>query len=152
MKTTTNLFRKPQIILLFFFLSFSLSAQEDITGLWRGYNTQDAADTYSSKYDFELYLKQDGNKIWGRSYAYIDKIYAEMEIKGNWDGQKLVFEEIKIVNSKANEGMEWCIKKGELILLKEDEVYRLEGNWSGKTTFSSCTPGRVFLKKIKPRA
>jgi hypothetical protein len=152
MKITVNLFHKPQIILFFFCLSFSLSAQEDITGLWRGYNTQDAAGTYSSKYNFELYLKQNGRQIWGRSYAYIGEIYAEMEIKGTWDGQKLVFEEIKIVNSKANEGMEWCIKKGELMLLKEGEAYRLEGNWSGNTSFSSCTPGRVFLKKIKPRA
>ncbi|MFT4761271.1 MAG: hypothetical protein ACI9XO_000773 [Paraglaciecola sp.] len=146
------MFRKSQILLLLLCLSFSLSAQKDITGLWRGYNTQDAIDTYSSKYDFEMYLKQDGNRIWGRSYAYIDEIYAEMEIKGTWDGQKFVFEEIKIVNSKADDGMEWCIKKGELSLLKKGEAYRLEGNWSGNTTFSSCTPGKVFLKKIKSRA
>lgn len=152
MKTAVNLFLKSQILLLFFCCSLSLPAQEDITGLWRGYNTQEAADTYSSKYEFEMYLKQDGNRIWGRSYAYIDKIYAEMEIVGTWDGEKFIFREIKIVHSKADAGMEWCIKKGELMLFKNGEAYRLEGDWWGNTTFSSCTPGKVFLKKIKPRA
>ena len=146
------MFRKAQILWLFFFLAVTLAAQENISGLWRGYNTQEAADTYSSKYIFELYLKQDGKRIWGRSYAYIDKLYAEMEIGGTWDGKTLIFEEMKIVNSKANEGMEWCIKKGELTLLKDNKNDRLEGFWSGNTTFSSCTPGKVFLEKIKPRA
>lgn len=151
MKTTTKLFLKSKILLFLFFLSLSLSAQEDITGLWRGYNTQEAADTYSSKYDFEMYLKQNGNQVWGRSYAYIGELYAAMEIRGTWDGKQFTFEEVKIVDSKADEGMEWCIKKGALTLVKEGKNHQLEGIWSGNTTFSSCTPGKVFLKKIKPR-
>ena len=75
-----------------------------------------------------------------------------MEFSGTWDGENLVFQEVKIVRSKAEDGMEWCVKKGKLHLLISGKEWRLEGVWSGNTTFSSCTPGRVYLKKIEPRA
>ena len=146
------MFRKLKIISIFLLVSSALLAQEDLSGLWRGYNTQESADTYRSKYDFEIYIKQDGQKIWGRSYAYIDEIYAEMEIIGVWDGQQLSFEEIKIVDSRAKHGMEWCIKKAVVTLHKTGPALRLEGSWSGKTSFSQCTPGKVYLQKIKPKA
>jgi len=143
-------FLKSSVLGLFFLLPEIGFSQEYIGGFWKGYNTQESSETYSSKYDFEIFIKQDGQRIWGRSYAYIDKLYAEMEIAGIWDGKKMAFEEIKIVNFKAEEGMEWCIKKADLHLIKEGDNWRLEGNWSGHTTFSDCTPGQVFLKKIEP--
>ena len=64
------------------FLTVPVFSQTNVSGLWRGHNTQEADGSYSSEYDFEIYLNQKGNAIIGRSYATVGNIYAEMEIVG----------------------------------------------------------------------
>lgn len=140
-------------IILFFLLgTTSLLAQADFSGNWIGTITQDKGG-YRPEYQFEMYLQQDGNYVWGRSYVYIDKIYAMMELRGTIvNGNTLVFEESSIVNHKEIEGMEWCLKTGKLNLRKFWNTVRLEGDWQGNTSFSDCIPGNVYLKHQIPRA
>jgi len=126
-------------------------AQDEFSGLWTGTITQEEGDQ-SIPFKFELYLKQDGNTVYGRSYVYADDIYAEMEVQGEIHSNfYLHFEELKIVDSEVHEGMEWCIKSGHLVLKKTGEILRLEGAWRGQTSFSACTPGKVRLRKVKDR-
>ena len=129
-----------------------LLAQSNISGQWFGTITQNEGG-FRSKYDFELYLFQEGNKIKGRSYVYVDNIYAVMELIGELQGgQYLKFKEIKMVDFSEMEGMEWCIKQAQLFLKLEHKTMRLEGNWQGDTSFGTCIPGKIFLKKTIPRA
>lgn len=138
-------------LLLCCVLSVSFS-QQDFSGLWTGVITQEDSGQ-STEFKFELYLKQTGDKVTGRSYVSADGIHAEMELSGTiYSGFYLHFQESKIVQSEVHEGMEWCIKNGHLVFKKEGAVYKLEGAWRGTTSFNACTPGKVRLKKKIPRA
>ena len=145
--------RKQMKYLLFFFFLFPpvfFFAQPDVSGNWVGIITQKEGG-YRSKYKFELFLFQNGDEISGRSYVYVDDIYAEMILKGKIEEDLLTFYETKIIEFKEFEGMEWCIKNGKLRLLKSGNNWKLEGLWEGVTSFGACIPGKVFLQKIVPR-
>jgi hypothetical protein len=135
--------------LLLFFPLFCFG-QTNISGNWIGTITQKEGG-YRSKYKFELYLKQSGSELSGRSYVYVDNIYAEMILKGRIVGDQVTLYESEIIEFKEFEGMEWCIKNCKLKLVKSGKNWKLEGGWEGFTSFGACIPGSVFLQKIVPR-
>ena len=142
---------KTKITILLCLCSLSLLAQEEITGSWKGILTQDRGG-FRSKYEFELYLKQDGDKITGRSYVYIEEIYAEFDLEGYFvDDKTIFFQETKIGQNKILPGMQWCIKNGELELKRSGDSQKLEGYWEGHTPTNDCIPGKIFLQRIIPR-
>ncbi|MCR9289128.1 MAG: hypothetical protein NXI23_17265 [Bacteroidetes bacterium] len=131
----------------------SFSQENNISGLWVGYNTQESDGSYSSKYKFEIYINQKDSVVIGRTYATVGSIFAEMELVGKLiDGKYLQFQETKVIDFKAEDGMEWCIKTGILTLTKIENQWHLRGSWKGTTSFSDCIPGKVFLNKVEPRA
>lgn len=140
------------LLALIAFLPLLLGAQADISGTWKGIITQNEGG-FRANYDFEMVIKQEGKKITGRSYVRLDNIFCTMELEGEM-GRKgyFRFKETRMVDSKKIEGLEWCIKRGQLLLNTDDEVWKLEGFWQGDTEYSSCIPGKVFLKKSVPRA
>ena len=85
------------VILMVF--SFNLCfAQQDFNGYWKGKITQEEGG-YTPEYSFELFIIQKGDSITGRSYVYIDSIYAEMNIKGEiQNGIDLVLKDEKMLN------------------------------------------------------
>ncbi|MEM9889150.1 MAG: hypothetical protein AAF849_24980 [Bacteroidota bacterium] len=142
-------------LLILFVCSISpsfLFAQVDFSGLWKGIITQDEGG-YKTEYGFELYLQQEGSRVVGRSYVVDGTLYAEMDLKGNiYNKNYLRFQELKIVDFTIVENMEWCIKKGHLILqFKGDKAY-LTGVWKGITSFGDCIPGRIELERKIIRA
>lgn len=129
----------------------ALSAQSNISGSWKGSITQNEGG-YRTDYSFEMYFQQKGKKITGRSYVYVDNIYAEMELTGQWiDANQIQFSESKVTRAKKVDNMDWCIKSGTLKLIKTDNKWRLEGNWSGVSSYGVCIPGKIFLHKVIPR-
>jgi hypothetical protein len=134
-------------------LSLCLFGQENVSGKWSGTITQNEGG-YRSSYEFEMFIQQDGNKISGRTFVYVDDIHAEMKFSGEiHSGIYVRFQESEMVDFKKFEGMEWCIKKGQLILKKSGGgPWELEGFWQGNTTFSNCIPGKVHLTQVTPRA
>ncbi len=148
------------LLLLFLLIAtFSATAQKkskqkekvDFSGSWQGVVTQQ--DGYSSEYSMELYLRQEGNKIIGRSYVSVDSIYAEMEVEGVALAGKIVMvKDMKIVDDEIIDKLEWCLKTYQLILRKEEDAWHLEGSWQGKTSVRDCIPGEIYLKKAIPRA
>ena len=126
-------------------------AQDGFSGVWKGILTQDDGG-FRSKYEFELYLIQDGDKITGRSYVYIDNIFAEMDLEGSLLNDNTIwFQETTIGYNKILPGMHWCLKNGKLTLKKSWSSQKLEGYWEGKTPFSDCVPGKIYLQRIIPR-
>jgi hypothetical protein len=140
------------IWILFLFMSFSSFGQEDLTGLWMGKITQEEGG-FAPDYIFEVYITQRGDKVKGRSYVYVDEIHASFDISGELNNE--IYLELKdsdILNSKVNDGMEWCLKEYQLVFKMKNGIPNLEGFWQGKTSFSTCIPGKVFLVKQVPRA
>ena len=142
--------------LLFVFLiiiPFNLCfAQQDFNGYWKGKITHEDGG-YTPEYSFELFIIQKGDSITGRSYVYVDSIYAEMDIKGNvHDEIYLELNDEKIINHEELREMEWCMKKYQLKLEQKENIFHLEGHWQGETSFSTCVPGRIYLQKKIPRA
>ena len=140
------------ITFLIIFYFNSCLAQEELNGYWKGKITQEDGG-YIPEYTFELFIIQKGDSLSGRSYVYVDSIYAEMNVKGKVHSG--IFLELKdeiILDHEELQGMEWCIKKYQLMLKKKDNTFHLEGHWQGETSFSSCIPGKIFLQKKVPRA
>jgi len=134
------------------FLPLLLAAQTNISGTWKGIITQNEGG-YRSTYDMELVLKQDGNRVTGQSIVRVDDIYASMNLEGEITaGGYFRFLETAIVESKKVENLEWCIKQGQLLIKFEKDEWKLEGFWQGATSFGPCIPGKIFLKKMVPRA
>ena len=138
--------------LILFFLMFNLSAQDTFEGKWMGVITQNEG-AYRTEYKYELYLQQKGQELIGRSFVYIDDIFAEIKVIGKLvDKDRIQFTETAIIADKKNSGMEWCIKEGELQINMTTAGIILQGTWRGSTSFSQCIPGKISLQKVTPRA
>lgn len=138
---------------IFLLLLFAeLVAAQDVAGYWKGITTQNEGG-YSAEYVFELWLSQKEDTVVGKAYVFVDSIYAEMAVSGFVEnGVYLNIQDDKIIDHEELQGMEWCIKTYQLLLKNQDGVWKLEGNWQGATSFSICTPGKIYLKKAIPRA
>lgn len=136
---------------LLFFFPLLASAQKDFSGVWKGTLTQEPGG-FAPVYEFELYLRQDGNKVTGRSYVAIGSIYAVMDLKGVQEGNTVHLTETNIVNNWKREDMEWCYKKADLTMYIQGKQVKLEGPWSGNTGHNDCIPGKIYLKRDVPRA
>jgi hypothetical protein len=145
------------ITILSLCLFFNANAQSkvgksNIGGQWKGTVTQNDGG-YKSSYSFELYLTQRGNTVTGRSYVFIEDIFAVIELKGTVKSGKLIFiEETIILDHRKYEDMEWCVKKMQLVLTYEGDELKLDGYWQGKSPEGDCIPGEIHLKKEVPRA
>ena len=127
-------------------------AQEAFVGKWKGVITQNDGG-YRSLYDFEMYFRQVGRNLEGRSYVKVDEIYAEMELTAFvMDDKTIQFTEVKIVDSKKVDNLEWCFKSGKLTLVKELGQLKLVDPWEGFSAYGPCIPGRIILVKEIPRA
>lgn len=149
---TISFLMKKLIWIILLFLCYSSFGQANLNGLWSGKITQEEGG-FAPDYTFEIYITQDGNKIKGRSYVYVDEIYASFDILGEVNNEiYLSLRDNEILDNKVNDGMEWCLKKYQLVFKIKKGISSLEGFWQGKTSFSNCIPGKVFLKKQAPRA
>lgn len=146
-----NMTKKLLVLLAFLTLNTALVAQEELLGQWTGIITQDDGG-YRSEYGFELYLKKKGNLITGRSYVYVDNIYAEMALSGFFVGEEMFhFTESRVVESRDLPTLEWCLKGAELKLKRVGKGWELSGRWQGTTVGGNCIPGEIILKKVVPR-
>ncbi|MEM9918213.1 MAG: hypothetical protein AAF990_08970 [Bacteroidota bacterium] len=126
----------------------------NIAGQWEGVATQNEGG-FRSEYKLQLFLFQKGDSITGRSYVTIDdaQIYVDMEVKGSIHSGILIrMSDIRMIDFKVKEGMEWCNKRYQLVVKREDNELVIEGYWQGDTSFSSCVPGRIYLRRYAPRA
>jgi hypothetical protein len=139
-----------------FYTADPLSTTEDfypaLTGKWKGVLTQQEGG-YKKNYEFYVEIQLDGDQIIGRSQVEIDELFAQMKIKGRLlTAKSLEFSEIQILDMEKQPGMDWCFKHCILQLERIGDSWRLKGEWSGFSEYGSCTPGQIFLRKLRPRA
>ncbi len=133
-------------------LEMPVAAESNLTGSWHGTITQNEGG-YRSSYNIDLIITEEDGVVFGYSYVSVDEIYSQMTIKGSLSNNILLnARDVTITQSEQNQGMEWCMKNYILILKKEANVWKLEGHWNGSTSFSTCTPGKIFLTKVIQRA
>ena len=144
--------RKTFIPICLLFFSGLLHAQNaNVSGLWKGVITQNSGG-YRPKYDFEIFLHQKGNKITGRSYVFIENIYAVLELSGEVNGNSILLRESRIVDSRKVEGLEWCIKSYKLNYSRTSQKSQLLGTWEGHTGGDPCIQGNISLSRKFSRA
>lgn len=140
------------IYLLVFACSFTL-AQNSFNGNWEGEITMERDGKTTQSFKIVIQLTQDSSGIKGKSWIWNENFKANFEIQGEIKENQMILKDVKLIEGDILPSGEWCEKIIVLLIdtndLKKD---KLEGSWQGKTTFSRCTPGKVFLKKDKDRA
>lgn len=140
------------------FTSLSLSAQE-LTGIWRGgFRSQGQARLMEmlgqdERYKFEVQIDQQGKRFEGVTYSYLTTVfYGKATCQGtvNPATNKVLLEEIKIVEQRMSAGSSICIMTLFLQYSKVGDEEFLEGTYSSiRTTDSTdCGRGTVFLRKV----
>jgi|GEM_PF-3040608 len=129
-----------------------------LAGHWRGWLQQEPV-VMTHDFYYEMDLQQDGEKVWGSSYIYVDENYAEMRLVGTFKNGVLKFKEVEFVKEYIRVGFEWCLKYGDLYYRVQDSTAFLESKGvtvDGDAPISGkCSPARVQLRKpekkiIKP--
>ncbi len=132
--------------------SLAVETYPSLEGKWQGTLTQEEGG-YQKNYHFTLEIHQNGRLINGRSQVSINQLFAEMKIKGQLIKPGVFeFSEIQILNMAKEAGMDWCYKHGFMRLERIGDHWRLAGEWSGFSEFGACVPGKIFLRKQRPKA
>ena len=141
----------PLLLGLFSCAISSAQVSKTWEGDWIGYLSQGNGGL-KSKYSVRLELKSKGDQIGGFCYVEENNLSSKMEITGYWKSKtRFQLKDLRLVNHKEPDNINWCYKTYELELKKEKKEYIIEGNWTGKTKEESCIPGKVYLNRPKPR-
>ncbi len=143
------------IFTFLFAICFALHAQvaPTLTGNWIGILHQDSTQgVVRSQYQFSMTLTEIDGTITGTSTITSGNDFGTMTLKGKIKNASFTFKESQIKNEEKTSGyFNWCLKKGTLLLRKEESKLILEGNWQGYTTWGdtrmTCSPGTIFLTK-----
>jgi hypothetical protein len=131
---------KPIFYIILLLLSSMVQAQ-DLSGRWTGYLIQDGAiDTFL----YQIDMDQHGDAITGisESFSSTANQSASFQCSGVWDGQELIFQEIKQINPSSPQ---WCLKYATLKLSVQSDEDVLSGPWKA----TGCTPGSIRLSRSK---
>jgi hypothetical protein len=151
---------KRFVLIIFTFLpafSVSLLAQDNITGIWRGYFITDDGQQYR----FEVQVEQTNNTLSGVTYSYQDKrFYGKCTMTGNFSnasGNALI-QEIKTIEVRMSLASSACIQKCLLTYAKSGKEEFLEGTFSsiiektdtlrGMRRGDDCGGGKMVLRKV----
>lgn len=123
--------------------------QNPLTGHWRGWLQQEPI-VMTHDFYYEMDLEQDGEKVWGKAYIYVEENYAEMRLVGTFKNDVLTFKEVEFVKEYIRVGYEWCLKYGKLDYTLRDSTAFLESRGvtlQGTSPSGQCNPARCQLRK-----
>lgn len=135
-----------------------IAAAQDLTGIWRGQfqqnNRMAQLMNIDDRYKFEVQIDQRGKAFSGVTYSYkTTEFYGKATAKGtiNYASQKVLLEEIKIVDVRMRMGSDACIMTCFLQYSRNGDEEFLEGRYSSMNTrdSSDCGKGTLFLRKVK---
>jgi hypothetical protein len=135
------------IILLSFFGTFAYT-QPVLDGVWEGEITMESNGKTVQTFKLIVHLTQDSlGKLSGRSWIWYKALRANFDLKVEQQKELITVRDAFLIDADNLPSGEWCEKVMELTLVQHKKKTTLEGKWRGKTSFSQCTPGKVFLKK-----
>jgi hypothetical protein len=118
-------------------IALQINAQKsnyDLNGKFSGKRYQYTEDQKNilQTFHYEFDLKQEADKVFGTSSILNDNgDYADILIKGIIVGDKFHFSEYEIKSEAQPNGKVWCLKSGELNIVKDK---------SGNTKLQGATP------------
>lgn len=124
----------------------------DLSGKWVGKRYQYNADKsgFIQTFEYEFELKQQGNEITGYSTIINENgDYADIELKGYIVGNQLHFAEYKVRSQAIQPEKVWCLKNGQLTILKDGNSLYLSGKTESYMNgfMLPCTGGVTQLTK-----
>ncbi|ULQ57648.1 hypothetical protein KJS94_05465 [Flavihumibacter rivuli] len=134
-----------------------MGAAQDLTGIWRGHfrshNRMLQMMNVEDRYKFEVQVDQRGKEFKGVTYSYkTTEFYGKATAKGtvNPKTQKVLLDEIKIVEVRMSRGSDACIMTCFLQYSRNGNEEFLEGTYVSMNTADStdCGRGTVFLRKV----
>ncbi|HOA37434.1 MAG TPA: hypothetical protein PLQ32_09640 [Flavihumibacter sp.] len=134
-----------------------LAGAQDLTGIWRGQFQQNNRVTQllniDDRYKMEVQIDQRGKTYKAVTYSYkTTEFYGKATAKGtvNESTQKVVLEEIKIVDVRMRMGSDACIMTCFLQYSRNGDEEFLEGRYTSMNTRDSadCGKGTIFLRKV----
>jgi gliding motility-associated-like protein len=140
--------RKALVLISFLTLSPFVFGQ-NLTGIWQGvlYQPNNPAGVYYFVYT--MTILQTGRDVNLSSFAsaYGTPYYAYYETIGTVNGYVLSFEDIAITDSQAPDGVNWCIKYGDLTF--DPALEKLSGEANGRY---GCPPFNIELYRLTIQA
>ncbi len=141
-----------KLCLCLFLLFPLIVCGQNLEGAWYGKVTQ-IPGGYTNSYNFDLYLKKNKG-IKGVSVATIPgALNARVGIKLVSVGDTIRFPELRseVFENVMPDTWELCIKKLNLVYIKNGSKEFLVGKWTGKSyeDGSDCPPGEVILSRNK---
>ena len=114
---------------------YSSKTDFQVAGNWKGAEFQyDRSKTFiEEKFDYELQLTQEGNRITGTSLI-TDAMgnHSKTKLRGFVLGAKLYFEEYAVEEQVMNRANTiWCLTTGELLIVIKDNRVFLSGTLDG---------------------
>jgi hypothetical protein len=128
-----------------------IHAQRDtLDGAWEGVLSIERDGKSVADYEVSFRFFEKNDSIKGISYILYKNWSASMDVVvTRLDDNTLQLKEIAIRQADTLPSGEWCIKEITLQRFWEDKKVVWRGTWSGKTTFSQCSPGKISLKKVE---
>ena len=135
-----------------------IATAQDLTGIWRGQfqqnNRMAQLMNIDDRYKFEVQIDQRGKAFSGVTYSYkTTEFYGKATAKGtiNYASQKVLLEEIKIVDVRMRMGSDACVMTCFLQYSRNGDEEFLEGRYSSMNTrdSSDCGKGTIFLRKVR---
>ncbi len=143
------------LFLCFVFTSpLQANAQRDtLSGLWEGVLTIEKDGKIFSEYSVFFSFSEYKDTISGISNIIYKDKSAKLFFQAKLETPKnLVIKETEIIIADVLPNGEWCIKNIILKRFFENNQVIWRGEWTGKTSFSDCPPGKIYLKRVTERA
>lgn len=127
------------------------SAEDDLSGIWKGTLTQGPGGCYPN-YFLELQITVAGDRISGKAYDYYDKVnFVKIAFTGRYNAQthRLVLIEDRVLNAEIPADCQPCIKTYDLTYSRNGTIGELNGDWKGVYSDKNliCPPGKIRLRK-----
>lgn len=131
----------------------TLTAQEDLEGLWKGTITAGGLESEES-YTFELFLKKEGKKLTGKSYVHLERgKVIEMEVRGWLYGDMSIYmTDGEFIPVEGTGVKPRFYRKYQLMYRPSIWKTTLNGYWQEiipQPFFDGRDRGRIFLKKVE---
>lgn len=134
---------------LIFITKNGILAQKSFHGNWEGEITTEKNGQTINSFEINLQINQEGDSVKVRSWIMYQELKAVFWSEGYIKKKTLYLNDLRLIEADALPLGEWCHKRILLKYSNQRDFELIEGTWQGNTSFSTCSPGKIKLRKIK---
>ncbi len=134
-------------------LSSAFAQRDTLSGLWEGILTVENDEKILSRYHIFFSFSEENGSITGASTIVYQEFSAKLSFSATLKNKEtLEIKELEIVKADTLPSGEWCVKNITMKRFFEKNKVIWRGEWKGKTSFSDCLPGKIYLIRAAQRA